>query len=93
MTLVSIYYLFDEAKVHLVINESWLNFTIHEIEVTHVFYHVQEQAEPKPHLFPFMVEGDCSSLSNLYRRVRTTMLKIDDGNCSIDDLISIAHER
>ena len=55
-------------------------------------FNSQKQAEPKPHLFPFM-EDPRSPLGAIYHRIHTTMVKIHDGKGSVDNLIKIAHER
>ena len=54
---------------------------------------LQEKEEPKPHLFPCMVQDTGSLLESTYHHVHTTMLAIHKGSGSIDDLIKIAQER
>ena len=78
-------YTFEDGNHLLVISKTCFTCLLH--------FCLQEQAEPKPHLFPFLVDNSKSLLGTMYRQVHTTMIKLHAGKGSIEDLVKIASGR
>ena len=49
-------------------------------------------AVPKPHLFPFLIDGADWEMHSLYARVRRAMVGMHEGKVQLNDLVQIAGE-